>query len=61
LALHVGNIVSLVTQFETAIIINTIGLATNILDKKAAITASRPTKVILDEMKVRKWCIHWQP
>jgi hypothetical protein len=50
LTFYVGDIVSLVTPFETAIIINTIGLATNLLDKKAAITASRPTKVILDEM-----------
>ncbi|KAG8722596.1 hypothetical protein FRC08_018468, partial [Ceratobasidium sp. 394] len=54
-----GNIISLISPFETIIVVNTIDLANELLEKHAAITADRPSKVILDEIMGWNRIVSW--
>ncbi|KAG8719598.1 hypothetical protein FRC08_002464 [Ceratobasidium sp. 394] len=45
-----GDILSLVTPSENLVVLNTIGLATELLDKQSAITSDRPTNVMANEL-----------
>jgi DNA-binding transcriptional regulator YhcF (GntR family) len=47
---YLGDIISLQTANETNIVVNTIELAHELLEKQAAVTANRPRNVMVQEM-----------
>ncbi|CAE6539955.1 unnamed protein product [Rhizoctonia solani] len=47
---ELGNIISIVTPMDTNIFLNTIDLATELLEKHAAVTADRPRNVMSNEI-----------
>jgi hypothetical protein len=55
-----GDIISLTTPFETSVVVNTIELATELLEKQAVVTANRPRNVMVQEMYVSSYVRHHQ-
>ncbi|KAG9086473.1 hypothetical protein FRC07_013079, partial [Ceratobasidium sp. 392] len=54
-----GDIISLNSPFETIIVVNTIYLSNELLEKRASITANRPSKVILDDIMCWNRIVSW--
>ncbi|KAG8695405.1 hypothetical protein FRC08_007853 [Ceratobasidium sp. 394] len=56
-----GDTISLMSPFETIIVVNTIDTAAELLEKHAAATANRPRKVIMEEIMGWDRAVSWHP
>ncbi|QRV96243.1 cytochrome P450 family protein [Ceratobasidium sp. AG-Ba] len=56
-----GDIITLTSPFGATIIVNSIDVAMELLEKQAAITANRPRKVMMDDIMQWSSGVSWHP
>ncbi|KAG8683512.1 hypothetical protein FRC08_014247, partial [Ceratobasidium sp. 394] len=58
---YLGDIVSFTAPFETSVVLNTIELATELLEKQAAATSDRPHNVLVNDIMGWSTSVAFQP